>query len=170
MRVRNYRDGILVIEDGTETPNTITISHEQGNLSWTETLNKVIVRDRGTLDSRRRGDDEPTKLTFTLNHVELSSDISDTGEAETPTLREILHAIGNAAAWASTADDGEEFAVRMIFWILNPDTSGKDEKIVFEKVALDSLQFQEAAEADTLAVNAEDFETKPTVTRDDYSA
>ena len=170
MPVRNYRDGILVIEDGAETANTITISHEQGNLQWTENLAKVVVKDRGALDSRRRGDEEPVKLSFAMNHVELSSDIEDTGEAETPTLREVLQHIGNAAAWESTAAAGEEFSVRLIFWILNPDADGKDEKIVFEYVALDSLQFQEAAEADSQTINAEDFETKPTITRDDYSA
>jgi len=169
MPVRNYRDGVLIVQDGTTpTPNEITIAHEEGNLQWTETKNKVVVKDRGALDSRRAGDEEVCKLSFSANHVELCGDV-DT-ETEDPTLREILHHIGNAAAWLSTAADGEEFAVRLIYWILNPDSSGKDEKVVFEKVALDSLRFQEAAEANTIAIEAEDFETKPTVTRDDYAA
>jgi len=171
MPVRNRRDGLIIVQDGTPgTPNEIVIAHEEGNLSWTETLNKVAVLDRGALDSRRAGDEAPCKVSFASNHVELCSDILDSGEAETPTAREVFHQIGNAAGWLSTAADGEAFAVRVIFWVLNPDSAGKDEKIVFEKVALDSLKFQEAAEANSLSFEAEDWETKPTITREDYAA
>lgn len=169
MPVRNRRDGIIVIQDGTPgSPKEIVIAHEEGNLSWTETVNKVAVLDRGVLDSRRAGDEAPVKLSFSANHVELCSDI-DTGE-EAPTAREVFHQIGNAAGWLSTAAHGEAFSVRLIFWVLNPDSSGKDEKIVFEKVALDSFKFQEAAEANSLSFEAEDWETKPTITREDYAA
>jgi len=168
MAERNKRDGVFVIQDGTETPNEITLACEVGDFTWDKSNPMTILRDRGVITGARAADDEVCKGSMTLNHVALCSDLSDTVE-EDPTLYEILHSLAAAASWESTSDAGYAKTCRVIFWVLNPDADGKDEKTVFEKVLLDTFNFAEG-DPDTEKFSFIDLETAPTVTRDDYSA
>ena len=45
-----------------------------------------------------------------------------------------------------------------------------DEKIVFARVSMTSLDFKEGDDANSLDLKAVDFETRPTITRESYSA
>jgi hypothetical protein len=169
MPARNKRDGIIVISDGTPgTAEQLVITHEKGDLAWSEKEEAKTVLDRGVLDSQRSGDEAPCDLSFSTNHVELCA-TGPESEADTPTLYEIMHKIGAASDWASTSPVGEKHTVTVTFWVLNPDANGLDEKIVFARVSMTSLDFKEGDDANSLDLKAIDFETRPTITRAAYT-
>jgi len=162
--VRNLRDGELQISDGGA--NSITLVLDEGNLSFEETRNVINVLDRGVLDHRRAGDEAPISVSFSLKYEYLLADTGDTAEAIS--VREALTQSGAASSWASTDSTGRPFSTRLTFWVKNPDTAGKDEKIVFEKFHPTSIRVAEG-DPTMIEVTGEDFETIPTITREDYT-
>jgi hypothetical protein len=82
-----------------------------GNISWTEKRPIVYVKDRGLLDTVRRGDQEPVAVKFDATWVFLASYTTDT----TPTIEEALKQIGKASIWkSSSADPCEPYAVDVV--------------------------------------------------------
>ena len=164
-RTRNFRDGVMKIEDGDSS--SIVVALDMGNLSWSEARNRVNVLDRGALDHVRNGDEEPVTLSFGCKYRYLRSDSEESGEDISP--HEALTQGGRASDWTSTGGTGEPYACQVTFWILNPDTDSKDEKLVFGKCRLISPSFSEGDEANEISFELQDFETAPTITREDYS-
>lgn len=160
MPTRNLRDGELVIRDGSQSPNTITLTLHDGDLSWTRTSPVVNVLDRGDLSHMRRREQEPVTGRFTLKFVEFVS----SGAPADPSPYEALHQIGAAAGWTSTNDDnGDVYTLELVFTISNPDPSGGDETVTFAKLCPTEVQFHEGDECNTLRVDFQDFETSPTI-------
>lgn len=160
--VRNLRDGQLVIKDGDTPVNSLTVVLDEGNLRWTEKDNVIIHRDRGTLHSHRRGDDEPVELSFSAKWTQLIGfTVTSTHAIE---LYEILNNLQND--FTSVAGCGENFALTYDFTVSGPcNTANTDEKIVFAEVVKQSLTCSEGNEMNTIEFSGIDFETKPTITR-----
>ena len=58
---KTRRDGVITLKDGTGTPVTLEVAYEEGNLTFdTPKAAQTVIRDRGTISTVRKGDDEPT--------------------------------------------------------------------------------------------------------------
>lgn len=64
------RDGVIQLIDGTGSPVTLDIAYEEGNFSFDipggggAAAAQTIIRDRGTITTVRKGDDEPITGSF----------------------------------------------------------------------------------------------------------
>ena len=59
---KTRRDGVITLSDGT-TPTAVTleIAYEEGNVTFdTPKAAQTVIRDRGTITTVRKGDDEPS--------------------------------------------------------------------------------------------------------------
>lgn len=157
---RNLRDGQLVIADGASA--TLTLALDNGDLSWTETLNPIEILDRGVLDHVRDGDQAPVELSFSsmwTNLVNASLSAASGGDANT--VYEMLNNIGET--YTSVGATGEKFQLQFTFTVTDP-AGNNSEQIVFAKVYATSIECSEGDDSNTLNVSARDFETRPTIT------
>lgn len=61
------RDGKITLKDGTGIPVTLEVAYEEGNFSFDQTKSdRIVIRDRGTIVSVRKGDDQPITGSFTI--------------------------------------------------------------------------------------------------------
>ncbi len=100
--------------------NAVYVKIGEGNLTYSEKRNLTYIRDRGFLDTVRKGDDEAidVSMDFTWEFLTATS-------LEPPTVEDALKRRGNAAAWVSTSVDAcESYAVDII--MLNIPPCGTD--------------------------------------------
>lgn len=161
LAARNLNHGQLTIKDGTGTPKTLAIPIEVGDLSFkvTQTVNQI--RDRNALVGFAKGLDQPIDLSFTIRFEEWTADPAQTA----PSPADALMGTGVAAAqsWVSTSTSGP-WTSDLVFDIASPDTS-KAEKLTFSKFAVETLDFSEAAESNTLKVSGKARLTTPVAQR-----
>lgn len=55
------RDGKITLKDGSGVAVTLEVQYEEGNLSFdiTKPADQTVIRDRGTIVTVRKGDDQP---------------------------------------------------------------------------------------------------------------
>ena len=106
------RDGVIKLRDGTTpTPVSLTVDYEEGNFSFEQTKSdRTIIRDRGTIKSVRRGDDQPITGSFTIFMRQFTS--SSAGS--------VLDFINKTGSYSgnvssSSAVSTDEYAINIIF-------------------------------------------------------
>ena len=96
------RDGVITLKDGTGTPVTLVVAYEEGNFSFEQTkADRTIIRDRGTIKSVRKGDDQPMSGSFTIYMRQFTS--SSVGS--------VLDFINKTGAYSSNTSVGDSNAV-----------------------------------------------------------
>jgi hypothetical protein len=147
------------IQDGSTTPNSLTLTMGEGNLTYTIARNMDYILDRGTIDAVREGDEVPCALTIDASYEFYES---DSGESITPA--EALQKIGSAAAWVSSGSDPcEPYAVDIILEY-DPDCSPtKKETVTFSEFRWESLDFD--VQAGTINVSGNCNQVRPTSSR-----
>ena len=155
---RNLRDGELTLVDGEG--ETLVVLLDDGDLSWTETVNTVEVLDRGSIAAGhlRRGDDVPVELSFTAKWTQLLKDAAE--PADPLGLYQFLTHDGSA----STSAPGEQQTLSLQFRVVDP-AGGDAETITFEKVYRQTLTMSEGDDANRIAFAGRSFAVRPTVTR-----
>jgi len=95
------RDGVITLKDGTSpTPIQLQISYEEGNLSFDVTkADQTVIRDRGTIVTVRKGDDQPAA---TGSFSAYFRQFTDT----TPEAGSIIDFIDKAQQYASNVSTG----------------------------------------------------------------
>lgn len=125
---------LYIRDSGT---NQVEVKIGEGNFTWTETINRDYILDRGVLDEVRDGDEAPVEVSFDIlwDYIKGSS---ATGAA--PTIEEALKKIGNASAWASSDTDAcRPYSVDLVL-IYDPTcTTGDVEAITFSDFRFESL-------------------------------
>jgi hypothetical protein len=105
------RDGTITLKDGTGTPVTLVVAYEEGNFSFDQTKSdRIVIRDRGTIVSVRKGDDQPITGSFTIYMRQFTSSsvgsvldfINKTGAYN-----------GNLSVSSTVATD--EYAINIVF-------------------------------------------------------
>jgi hypothetical protein len=150
-------------DDDTITflPIEVEVKIGDGNLTYTENIEYEYELDRGTLDTVKKGDDQPMDVTIDFAYEFVST---GTGEAITPV--DALKGIRGAAEFtSSSADACEPYAVD-IEVDHNPGSclpTTETELTLFPDFRYDSLEFDidEATISATGRCNAEE----PTITR-----
>ena len=106
------RDGVIKLRDGTTpTPISLTVDYEEGNFSFEQTKSdRTIIRDRGTIKSVRRGDDQPITGSFTIYMRQFTS-------ASAGSVLDFINKTGSYAAnvSSSSAVSTDEYAINIVF-------------------------------------------------------
>lgn len=146
----------------TFLPIQIDVKVGDGNVTYTESVEREYVLDRGVLDGVRDGDDQPlsVSLTFVFEHVR-------TGTGETITPIDAIKGINGASEWISSdqVDNCNPYAVDLVIEHV-PACSGQSvetETIVFEDFRYDQLQFD--LSAGSISVTGRCNRTEAVVTR-----
>jgi len=158
MPVRNLRDGTIKIADagGTGGANVVTVSVEDGDLSFTERHPANIIKDRGVLDHARLAEEEPVDLSFSMKFQSFS-----THAATTP--YDALTQTGGASAWVSDEPNSDVYAVIIEFTIVDP-AGGASETLTFARFIPEELPFSEGDPHSTLSVSGRAVITAPSIT------
>lgn len=100
-------------------PKQLQIRIGDGNITWTEKRPITYVKDRGKLDTVRRGDEEPVEIKLDATWVFLKA---STGQ--TPTIEDALKNRGEASTWTtSSSDPCEPFCVDVVVEYTPPCTT-----------------------------------------------
>jgi hypothetical protein len=105
------RDGKITLKDGTGTPVTLEVAYEEGNFSFDQTKSdRIVIRDRGTIGSVRRGDDQPITGSFTIYMRQFTS--SSAGS-----VLDFINKTGSYSAnvSVSSAVSTDEYAINIEF-------------------------------------------------------
>jgi hypothetical protein len=97
--LRDLRDSVITISDGTGTPETITVKIGSGNIAYTERLEREYRLDRRLLGTVRAGEDVPLEISFEFEYEYIKGSAASGAD---PTIEEALKKTGNASAWIST--------------------------------------------------------------------
>lgn len=117
-------------------PKNVELLIGTGNLTYTEKMNLEYIRERGSLDSVREGDEDPVDVSFDFQWEFLTS---STGGTET--IEEAIKQTGNAADWVTSAiDTCEPYAVDITIKYAPPCGGIDDEYIVLPYFRRTQLQ------------------------------
>ena len=162
--VRNLRDAELVLRDGASpTALTLAVLLDEGDLSWTEKVNTIEIKDRGKISGGhlRRGDDESVSLSFSAKWSQLIGKAASSGDPLQ--LYEFL-TFASGAGIKSTSADGEQETLTFEFTILDP-AGVASEKVTFSKVYRESLSMTEGDDYNLITFSGKAFVTSPSVAR-----
>ena len=117
------RDGIIKLRDGTSpTPVSLTVDYEEGNFSFDQVKSdRIVIRDRGTIKSVRKGDDQPLTGSFTIYMRQFTS---ATAGSVLDFINKTNSYSGNVSASTSVATD--EYTINIIFEV-DGDAVGDDD-------------------------------------------
>lgn len=161
-RVKNLRDGQLVVKDGAGSPVSLTVLFCRGDLTWTASFDNKIIMNRGAMHHARRGNEVPLKMSFSAGWVQLIGKNASAGEAAQ--LYEMLVDEGTTT-FTSTGSACEPHQLTFEFTV-SDDCDGKDEKITFSRMMTDSAQCSEGDEENTVSYSGTSAtQTKPTIAR-----
>jgi len=143
----------------TFLPHLLYIQIGDGNLTFTETVERIYDRDRGLLDTVRNGDEQPLELNLEFTYVFVTM---ETNKVVTPV--DALKRLGDAAEWVSSdSDQCAPYAVNVELRHCLPCGTDQDEKLVFQDFRYETLEYdtQEA----TIAVSGRCNVTDAVATR-----
>lgn len=102
---KTRRDGVITLKDATGTPVTLQIAYEEGNLTFdTPKAAQTVIRDRGTISTVRKGDDEPAASGSFSAYFRQFTDGSELGS-----ILDFINKSGAYAANVSTGTSGTPF-------------------------------------------------------------
>ena len=117
------RDGVIHLRDGTTpTPVSLTVDYEEGNFSFDQTKSdRIVIRDRGTIKSVRKGDDQPITGSFTIFMRQFTS-------ASAGSVLDFINKTGSYSANVSSdsAVSTDEYAINIVFEV-DGDAVGDDD-------------------------------------------
>lgn len=75
---KTFRDGTILLEDGTGTPLAYTVTYEQGNFTHANAADaRTVVRDRGVIVGLRKGDQQVKSFSFSVHFREFKNASGD---------------------------------------------------------------------------------------------
>lgn len=113
----------------TFLPHRLEIKIGEGNMTFSEKVNREYIKDRGRLDIVRNGDEEPIDVRLDAVWEFLKADTGDT-----PTIRDVIYNIGEASDWVTVdADACQPYALTIVVYY-DPECSGENkEKVTLTK-------------------------------------
>lgn len=146
----------------TFLPAQIEIKIGNGNLTWSEKREFDYVRDRGDLDTVRRGDEQPVEVKIDLLYEFYTN---GSGGAWLPSPIDFLKRANEAANLASSSGDPcEPFAIDVKVIYDPPCGSETNENYTFPDFRYESLEFN--LRDATISVTGKCNAVEPSVSRD----
>jgi hypothetical protein len=131
----DLKNAVLKIKDGTTpTANELTIVVGEGNLSYTERVNREYINNRGVIHGVRDGDEEPLDVS-----LEFMWEFLRANGADPPTVEDALKKRGNASSWATSGTDVCEPYCVDIEIVYTPVCAGVDA----ETILLNEFRYEE---------------------------
>lgn len=150
---KNLRDAELEIQSDTN----VTVVLDEGDLRFTVHRNKINILDRGTLSHMRKGDEQPVDVSWTCKFIDFGIQ-----SGATSSVYDILTQTGTASAYTGTnTDEGDVYTTDLVFTITAPDAG--TEVVTFTLFAIDTIEFAEGDEYNTLTVTGTAFITEPSI-------
>ena len=117
------RDGKITLKDGTTPiPISLDVDYEEGNFSFEQTkADRTIIRDRGTIKSVRKGDDQPLTGSFTIYMRQFTS-------ASAGSVLDFINKTGSYSSNVSSSStvSTDEYAINIVFEV-DGDAVGDDD-------------------------------------------
>jgi len=102
---KTRRDGVITLKDATGTPVELIIAYEEGNLTFdTPKAAQTVIRDRGTISTVRKGDEEPAASGSFSAYFRQFTDGAEAGS-----ILDFINKTGNYASNISTGTAGTPF-------------------------------------------------------------
>ena len=100
---KTRRDGVITLRDATGT--LLQVAFEEGNITFdTPKAAQTVIRDRGTISTVRKGDDEPSASgSFSANFRQF------TDGSEAGSILDFINKTGNYSTNVSTGSTGTPF-------------------------------------------------------------
>ena len=123
--VKNFRDGSLLIEDGTGTPLNYTVAYEAGDFSFDIGKDEIAVyMDRGSVASVRKTNQGLPTGSFSVHFRDLT-------DGSNETLTDILDGNGAFAAALSTLGaNADVYTVKLTFTIEGTDHGDASDHVI----------------------------------------
>jgi hypothetical protein len=153
--------GASVANDAAITwlPHQLLIKIGEGNCQWTEKRPVMYTKDRGRLDTVKKGDEEPMEVKLDFTWVFLKADSN-----ETPSIEDALKNRGEAAAWVSSSDDPcEPYSVDIVI-VYTPPCDDVDKEI-YELIEFRYEDLGHDIKQGQVSVSGKCNVTEPTITR-----
>lgn len=102
---KTRRDGVIKLIDGTSVAVELEVAYEEGNLTFdTPKAAQTVIRDRGTISTVRKGDDEPVASGSFSAFFRQFTDGSEAGS-----ILDFINKTGNYSSNESTGSSGTPF-------------------------------------------------------------
>ena len=155
----DIKDCTITIKDGTTPANSLEVKIGEGNLTYSERVNREYTKDRGLLDIVRDGDEEALELRIDAVWEYIKED-----SGETPTIEDALKQRGGASAWVSVdADTCQPYAVDIELEYAPDCTSDDKETLTFTEFRYE--QCDHDLRAGTISISGHCNVTQPTSQR-----
>jgi hypothetical protein len=146
----------------TVGPNRLEVKVGDGTLTYNETKNREYKLNRGRIDKVRNGDEAPLEVSLTLAWTYIKAYTTDT----IPSIEDALKNRGPAAAWVSTGQGCDPFAVNLV--IKNAPVACVGEAHPVETITFPEFRYEKLnhdAKAGTVSTDGKCNATEPTVVR-----
>jgi len=158
----DLKDALLRIKSGNSQALIVRIG--EGNMTYTERVEREYTLDRGTLDEVRDGDEVPVEARFDFIWDFISSPSSGSDSTGTPTVEDALKNTGAAADWTSSDSDAcRPYAVDLEVEYIPNCATGDKETITLSDFRYEQLDHD--LRAGTVAVSGRCNVTKVTAVR-----
>ena len=148
---RNLRHGSLALSDSGGT-NTLAIAIDEGNLTFTEAREGVVVKQRGELDHWSKGEAQPVSLSFTIKFDQYGNRSVTTEPGGAVTGYSLRGFLRDADAGLTSVNlRNDIFTGNLNFTIVNPAVTGDEQEVLsFTDFHADRFNFSEGDEYDTI--------------------
>ena len=156
--VKHFKHGSLVIQDSGGS-NSVTVTLEDGGVSWNSTNPYTWHKNRGVLDHRIAGEQVPMEVSFKAKYTGLYSNTADVSPYEA------LKKVGGASGWTSTTSTTSDvYSVDLVLTYTEPIDSNDKETLTFDDFAEKSVNFTEGEEGNMLEFTGDCSTVKPVIT------
>lgn len=171
LNTRNLTHGSLSLKDGQTAPNTLAISLDSGDLSFTRSRSHVTVLNRGDLDHQSRGKATPCQVNFSIPFTEYGSRTTQAvvaasagGAVTGYSVKDFL--LNTGALLTSGNGRTDVFSTDLTFVVANPAASGDEaETLVFTDFVCDDVSFSEGEETNMVTFSGTALVEEPTSAR-----
>lgn len=156
----DFKYARLKIKDGTGTPNTYEVVFGDGNFQYSEQHPREYIKERGKVVTGqvRDGEEEPVQIDIDASWTEMRA-----ASGGPVTLEEALKKTGAAAAWITTGDVCEPYAVDLVFEYGAECSGTLGHQLTFPDFRYEQLDYD--AKAGTLKLSGKAKCVAPTIIR-----
>jgi len=154
---RNFRDGEVIIRDGSAVPKELTLLGAEGDLSFTEVRNTFPILVRGKIVGRTQGDEEQMSVSLTIKFEQWAYE-SDSDQGISP--RDAMRGVNGASDWVSTAPCGPH-SFDLIYKMKDVCGTGGKEVLILRQVHADTIPFNEGDETNTIRLEGTALVAEP---------